>query len=532
LEDEAAKAAAAETAAAASAMAAKEKAIAEAEAAKKQAKELETSKKKEVADAAFAAEMLKKREDKKQAAEKEARLKKLQEEHEEKMKIEAEKKKKLDRERAEKAENQKKIDAHLARVREETGPPKSFPEAFHSLKTGCDSTQFETAVRYLQGIVSRVVSAPTNPANRMANLEPLGSLPGGMAMMRSLGFVINPANPSTLNMTPTEALWETYQAANRTLTEELNQFTATGENIAPETLPAATPTPPILPNIPENPLSGAGVSADTMNDMSGMGGMGGMMNNPMMQQMMQDPAFQAQMQQSMQQMIANPGAMQGMLQQMGLGGNPAMAQQMQTMMSDPNTMNMIQQMMANPQMMGGMGGMGGVNPAMMQQMMQSMGAPGAPVVPPNTSSPGERTEEEMVQEAIRLSLGQESSSPTPAASASPTTPATGARVINTKPEFDAALQEDGNRLVCVNFSATWCPPCQRMVPVYAALALEYPDVLFLKVDVDANPATKEACGITSMPTYQFYKKGVKVSEFAGANEPRIRSTIAEFNTKG
>merc|ERR1712216_817049 len=192
-----------------------------------------------------------------------------------------------------------------------------------------------------------------------------------------------------------------------------------------------------------------------------------------------------------------------------------MMQQMQAMMRDPNTMNMIQQMMSSG---GGLGGMA--------QPIPSITTPATA----NSTSP--LTEEEMVQEAIRLSLSQDSTTPsTPPTSATPSVaaaPQAAPRVVTSKEEFDTVLTEAGETLVCVNFTAVWCPPCQRMAPVYAALAQEFPEVIFLKVDVDANPVTKTACGITSMPTYQFYKEGTKVAEFSGANESRIRSTIAEF----
>lgn len=52
-------------------------------------------------------------------------------------------------------------------------------------------------------------------------------------------------------------------------------------------------------------------------------------------------------------------------------------------------------------------------------------------------------------------------------------------------------------------------------------------MLFLKVDVDLNGPTKDACGITSMPTFQFYRNGTKVAEFSGASEARLRSTIEQ-----
>ena len=49
----------------------------------------------------------------------------------------------------------------------------------------------------------------------------------------------------------------------------------------------------------------------------------------------------------------------------------------------------------------------------------------------------------------------------------------------------------------------------------------------VKVDVDANAATAEACGITAMPTFQFYKNGAKIHEMVGANWDGLVAKINE-----
>jgi thiol-disulfide isomerase/thioredoxin len=59
-------------------------------------------------------------------------------------------------------------------------------------------------------------------------------------------------------------------------------------------------------------------------------------------------------------------------------------------------------------------------------------------------------------------------------------------MISTKEEFDAALKDAGSKLVVVDFTASWCGPCQQIAPVFKALAQEFKDVVFLKVDVDEN----------------------------------------------
>nr|XP_020145017.1 thioredoxin domain-containing protein 8 isoform X11 [Microcebus murinus] len=60
-------------------------------------------------------------------------------------------------------------------------------------------------------------------------------------------------------------------------------------------------------------------------------------------------------------------------------------------------------------------------------------------------------------------------------------------------EFKTFLQAAGHKLVVVEFSAKWCGPCQRMYPIFHAMSLQYQNVFFANVDVDASPIY-EFCG--------------------------------------
>jgi ubiquitin C len=103
----------------------------------------------------------------------------------------------------------------------------------------------------------------------------------------------------------------------------------------------------------------------------------------------------------------------------------------------------------------------------------------------------------------------------------------GVKMVEDKAEFDALVA--GDKTVIVDFTAVWCPPCQRIGPVFAAMAeeAEMSDIVFVKVDVDANADTAQACGISCMPTFQLFKGGTMVDKLEGASEDGIRALIAK-----
>lgn len=69
----------------------------------------------------------------------------------------------------------------------------------------------------------------------------------------------------------------------------------------------------------------------------------------------------------------------------------------------------------------------------------------------------------------------------------------------------------------VDFSATWCGPCQMVAPTIEELATEYKEKLKIgKVDVDQAPKTSQKYGIMSVPTFIIFKKGEVVKQFVSA----------------
>ena len=72
----------------------------------------------------------------------------------------------------------------------------------------------------------------------------------------------------------------------------------------------------------------------------------------------------------------------------------------------------------------------------------------------------------------------------------------------------------------------WCGPCKSFAPVYTEVSGDYADVIFGKVDVDANPGLAQAFGVTAIPTLVVMRNGQVLTSQAGAmNGPSLRSTI-------
>ena len=87
-----------------------------------------------------------------------------------------------------------------------------------------------------------------------------------------------------------------------------------------------------------------------------------------------------------------------------------------------------------------------------------------------------------------------------------------ATVKVTEENFEATVKQG---IVVLDFWAEWCGPCRAFAPVFEAASQRHSDVVFGKVDTEADPGLAAAFEIRAIPTLMVLREGVLLGVFPG-----------------
>ncbi|MET9904712.1 thioredoxin [Streptomyces sp. NPDC006446] len=95
----------------------------------------------------------------------------------------------------------------------------------------------------------------------------------------------------------------------------------------------------------------------------------------------------------------------------------------------------------------------------------------------------------------------------------------------TKGNFEETVT--GSKIVLIDFWAAWCGPCRMFGPIYEKAAERHPDIVFGKVDTEAQRELAEAFRITSIPTLMAVRERTVLYSQPGALPPQALEELID-----
>lgn len=103
------------------------------------------------------------------------------------------------------------------------------------------------------------------------------------------------------------------------------------------------------------------------------------------------------------------------------------------------------------------------------------------------------------------------------------------KFVKSSKDFEGYLKN--NTHLVLNFTASWCGPCQAIKPVIDQAYGQFQNVEIVRIDLDSQRELASKYNITSVPTFVFLETGKEVDRIQGANPQALITKLQEFNTK-
>tara|TARA_B100001287_G_scaffold233725_1_gene205237 strand:- start:4570 stop:4884 length:315 start_codon:yes stop_codon:yes gene_type:complete len=87
------------------------------------------------------------------------------------------------------------------------------------------------------------------------------------------------------------------------------------------------------------------------------------------------------------------------------------------------------------------------------------------------------------------------------------------------------LQIETHPKVMVQYGATWCGNCKITKPKFKRFAREYEDILFIYVDAEKYPESRQLANVSNLPTFAGFKNGKLVEETQGNKIETIEQVL-------
>ena len=86
-----------------------------------------------------------------------------------------------------------------------------------------------------------------------------------------------------------------------------------------------------------------------------------------------------------------------------------------------------------------------------------------------------------------------------------------------------------NKLVVVDFFATWCGPCRALSPYIDELATSHHNILFAKANIEETPTIASKLNVKSLPCVIIFENGKEKHRVVGFNKPKLQAIIENLS---